>query len=369
MKLLILTPGLSPDAGRAERYALEVATRLHGRMRIRVVTTESEHPEPDHPFDVVRVGTGLAGFVARAATAVRRSVTADHFETALATSWHGALAALIGRPGDGGMRVHVVVHGPELHASPVPAAGAATFNRLRAYALGRVDMFHPVSRTVGRELVSLGVPDSRVHTVPVGIDPRLFAPADGFPARRRLGIGSRPMVLTVAGPGATSVVASMPDVLTEHPGAVLVVRGEGHDAEELVQQADRLGIRDAVRFAGRVEGSELCMLYSAANVFALAPPARKAAVDTDGTTMLEAAACGVPLVGSRVGDIPDSVEDGVTGLLVQPGKPEAVAAAIVFFLNDRGAAEEFGLAARHHVLARANWDRVTDRLLGSMETA
>ncbi len=177
------------------------------------------------------------------------------------------------------------------------------------------------------------------------------------------------MILTVAGPGAGPVLASMPDVLTEHPGAVLVVRGLGPDADALAEQADRLGIRDAVRFAGAVEGQDLCTLYSAANVFALAPQSRPSTSDTDGSMILEAGACGVPLVGSRVGDIPDSVQDGVTGLLVAPGKPDAVASALLFFLNDRGAAEEFGLAARHYVLDRADWDRVTAGLLRSLDPA
>lgn len=366
MKILILTPGLSQSADRAERYAVEVAGRLHDRAQVRVVAPHAQTLEPDYPFEVVRVGTGLAGFVTRAATVVRRSAAADHFGIVLATSWHGALAALIGRPGDGGLRIHVVVHGPELHVSPVPGAGTATFRRLREYVLGRVDVFHPVSRKAGRELASFGVSESRIEVLPVGVDSSRFAPVDGFPARRRLGIGSRPVVLAPGGPGSDTVLAAMPDVLTEHPGAVLVIRGDGSEVDELAGQAEKLGIRDALRFADRVEGKDLCTLYSAADVFVLVPGDDDPATEIDSSVILEAGACGVPLVGTRIGDIPDAVQDGVTGLLVPPGNPDAVAAAVLFFLNDRGAAEEFGLAARNHVLSQANWDRLADRLLKAM---
>ena len=366
MDILILTPGLGAS-DRAERYAIEVASRLHPASRVRVVTSEDGESDGDHPFEVIRVGTGTAGFVTRAAVVVRRSVATDGFRTALATSWHGALAALVGRPGDGGLRVHVVVHGPELHVNPVPGSGTETFRRLRTYVLGRVDAFHPVSRSAAREIAALGVPESRIATVEIGVDPHRFAPVDGFPLRRRLGVGSRPMILSTAGSTAETALAALPEILSEHPGAVLVIHGSGASGQ--ASRADRAGVRDAVRFVDAVPDGDLCALYSAADVFVHAPGRDAPDAEQDGSLVLRAGACGVPMIGSRTGDIPDAVRDGVTGLLVPPGSAESLSAAVLFFLNDRGAAEDFGIAARNHVLERANWDTVTRKLAASMATS
>jgi glycosyltransferase involved in cell wall biosynthesis len=373
VNILLLTTGLSTVGGRPERFAAGIAGPLHQRARIRVVVPRDaggEDLDTDVPYEVVRVGGGTAGFVAASAAAVRRSVATDGFDVALAMSWHGALAALVGRPREAPLRIHLVVHGPEMLVSPIPGAGRGTFDRIRAFALGRVDAFHPASRAAARQLAAFGVQESRVHPVDLGADPKRFAPVDAFAVRRRLGVGSRPLVLTHAplepGTGTRTVLLAMADVLTEHPRTVLVVAGSGSEEPALRGQASELGIQDAVRFIGTPRPEDLPLLHAAADVFVLAPEPDAAVTLAGGSMILEAGSCGVPTVGSRVGDIPDALQDGVTGLLVPPGKPEAVAAAVLFFLNDRGAAAEFGQGGRHHVVERANWDRIAERILRTM---
>jgi len=77
-----------------------------------------------------------------------------------------------------------------------------------------------------------------------------------------------------------------------------------------------------------------------------------------GIVPIEAAACGVPVVGSAVGGLLDTVQDGRTGLLVPPRDPGALAAALRSLLDDAERRAAFGAAARRRAVARYGWDRV-----------
>jgi glycosyltransferase involved in cell wall biosynthesis len=79
--------------------------------------------------------------------------------------------------------------------------------------------------------------------------------------------------------------------------------------------------------------------------------------------VLEAMAMGLPVVATRVGGLPELVEDGVTGLLVEPERPEALAEALVRVLGDRALADRLGQAGRRLVLEDYTVDRFTDQVV------
>jgi phosphatidylinositol alpha-1,6-mannosyltransferase len=97
-------------------------------------------------------------------------------------------------------------------------------------------------------------------------------------------------------------------------------------------------------------------------------PARSDPPDVEGfgLVFLEANACGRPVVGARAGGVTDAIRDGETGLLVPPGDPPALAAALVRLLADPGLAARLGQQGRAYVEREGNWDRVAERLLGHM---
>ena len=103
----------------------------------------------------------------------------------------------------------------------------------------------------------------------------------------------------------------------------VVIAGDGPERGALGAQADRLGVGERVRFAGRTDRAETVDLFRRAEVFVL--PSR---VEPFGIVNLEAMAAGTPLVASRVGGVPEIVDDGVTGLLVEPGDADDLAAAL-----------------------------------------
>lgn len=119
-------------------------------------------------------------------------------------------------------------------------------------------------------------------------------------------------------------------------------------------------LRDAVRRRPRVRwipthlaAEEVVQLHSHAAVFAC-----PSVYEPFGLINLEAMACETPVVASALGGIPEVVEDGRTGLLVPPGDPERLAAALRALLDDPARARALGVAGRRRVEARFTWDRV-----------
>jgi glycosyltransferase involved in cell wall biosynthesis len=145
--------------------------------------------------------------------------------------------------------------------------------------------------------------------------------------------------------GHPTLLEAWPLVLAEVPLAYLLVVGEGSRMDALRQIAREQGIERHVIFTGRRD--DIPAVTAAFDV-AVLPSYREA----QGLTILEAMALSRPVVASRVGGIPEMVEDGVTGLLVPPHDPRALAAAIVRLLTDHPLAD---------MVARAGHDLVHDR--------
>ena len=157
--------------------------------------------------------------------------------------------------------------------------------------------------------------------------------------------------------GHRTLLDAWPTVQAVHPEAWLLVVGEGSERDALEAQAAGLGISERVVFAGRRE--DVPAVTAALDVSVL-PSYREA----QGLSVLEAMALSRPVVASRVGGIPEMIEDGVSGLLVPPNDPEALAGAINRLLSDHPLAD---------MLARRGHDVVHERfcvelMVGAVES-
>jgi glycosyltransferase involved in cell wall biosynthesis len=163
--------------------------------------------------------------------------------------------------------------------------------------------------------------------------------------------------------GLDQLLEAIPLAKRTVPDLSLVVVGRGDDRERYAAKAAALDIADCVDFNGFVPDDALAKLYSSAEAVVL--PSQS---DTEGFGMviLEAAACGAPAVATRVGGIPAAVVDGATGLLVPPGDPDSLSAALVRIAQDVELRDRLGRNAYERVTENFTWDvqgRVLVRLV------
>ncbi|MEU7526340.1 glycosyltransferase [Saccharothrix sp. NPDC042600] len=204
------------------------------------------------------------------------------------------------------------------------------------------------------ELLRMGVPRARITVVPCGVDPKLFRP-EGPRDRRALPHRIVTVGRLVPRKGFSDVITALRSV----PDTELVVAGGSADmasdpeALRLLEHAREMGVRDRVRFIGQVSRTAMPSLLRSADLVVCVPW-----YEPFGIVPLEAMACGVPVVASAVGGLTDTVVDDVTGCLVPPRDPVALARAVRSLLADQGRREAFGLAGTDRVHARYTWDRV-----------
>jgi D-inositol-3-phosphate glycosyltransferase len=222
------------------------------------------------------------------------------------------------------------------------------------------------------ELRRMGVPDDHVRVVPCGVDVLHFSPTGPVAAAPA---GGRPRLLSVGRLVERKGFDTAVRALALVPDAELVVAG-GPDAAHLDRDpearrlrllAEELGVGHRVLLVGRVPHDEMPALIRSATVVLATPW-----YEPFGITPLEAAACGRPVVGSAVGGLLDTIEDGVTGRLVPPRDPAALAAAVLELLDDPARAERMGRAARRRARARYDWTQVageTETVLSALVAA
>ncbi|HXQ28029.1 MAG TPA: glycosyltransferase family 4 protein [Gemmatimonadales bacterium] len=146
-------------------------------------------------------------------------------------------------------------------------------------------------------------------------------------------------------------------------GAPIVeIVGDGPERGALEDLARRLGLGARVQFRGKISAEALQESYARAAV-AVLPAVVDARGDTEGlgVVLLEAMNSGIPVVASRVGGIPDIVEDGVSGLLVPPGDEAALADALGRLIRDPDLAARLGAAGRERVHTHFSWDAISAR--------
>ena len=207
-------------------------------------------------------------------------------------------------------------------------------------------------------------PSHKLQVIPAGVDLELFRPVGMAQARRMLGLSEKKVILYVGRiepiKGLDILVSAL--ALLEDMGdtRLLVVGGRpGQDEEldRLKSLAARLGISDMVTFTGAVPQAELPTYYSAADVFVL--PSYS---ESFGLVALEAMACGIPVVASRVGGPSTFVKDGETGYLIPWRCPEPFAQRLDMLLSNPGLRDKMGEAARAKAL-EMSWTGVAHSML------
>src|SRR5215216_2167108 len=206
-----------------------------------------------------------------------------------------------------------------------------------------------------RLLVSDGVDENRLHPIPPGVNPSLFEGPfeDPFADIRR------PRVLFVGRLAPQKGVGTLVEAagLLKDPSAQVLLVGDGPERPKLEREAKRIGVGDRVRFLGFFAHDRLPAVLAHADLLVL-----PSLYEELGTVLLEAMQAALPIVASRTGGIPDVIEDGVNGMLVLPGEPEALARAIDRFLADQDLARRLSEGAQEGG-KDYDWEVLAERVL------
>ena len=229
------------------------------------------------------------------------------------------------------------------------------FVGMQARVARQVPRIVTVSESSRRDIADqLGVAPERMAVVPVGVDGRVFRPIPGVarvPGRIMTTASS-----DVPMKGLVPLLEALAKVRTERPEAHLVVVGRLRDGSTIPAALDRLGLTGAVRFLTTLSDQQIVELYAQAEV-AVVP----SLYEGFSLPAIEAMACGVPLVATTGGALPEVTgQSGTTALLVPPNDPGALAQAILTVLGDPGLRRRLGTAGRERTSERFTW-QVTAR--------
>ena len=235
-------------------------------------------------------------------------------------------------------------------------------NTLSRWKYRQVDCFICASEAIRRMVVEDGIPAERTVTVHEGIDlSRVQAAPPARPHEDFWLPHDAPIVGNVAAlvphKGQRYLIEAASTVVQRVPDARFVIAGEGELRAALERQIKERRLEKHVLLAGF--RPDVLSLHKSFDIFVLS-----STTEGLGTSLLDAMACARPIVATTAGGIPEVVEDGVTGLLVPPKDPDALARALVTLLKDAGLREKLGAAGLARVRDRYTAERMVQDTLG-----
>jgi teichuronic acid biosynthesis glycosyltransferase TuaC len=273
----------------------------------------------------------------------------------------GMAAVLLGRV----LRRPVVV---TLRGSIVRLAGYPLHRPQLRWVLRAAARVLSVSESLKQVAVDLGVPAGKIRVIPNGVDEERFRPFDSIEARQTLGLPlDRTILLSVGGlnegKGHHRIVALMPRLLEARPDLLYVIVGGERPSDSVRSRLDKLidrhRLHDHVLLAGERVQAEIPLWLSAANLFCLATRSEGWA-----NVLLEALACGCPVVSTRAGGNAEIIANESLGILVPPTDDEALAAAVLDGLRRAWDRDALVTYARRH-----SWDRAAEAVRDEFDAA
>ncbi len=257
---------------------------------------------------------------------------------------------------------------------------AVTSNRIKSFrhTLSRIDLFVPVSNFLYEKVKSSCSFNINTKILLNGIDCDHFRPLQAKEKfRMELGLPKDKSVVMSIGrlvpvKGFDVLIRAIAMVKKTCPEIFVVIVGgkSGREYDRLSQLAHELGLNDSVLFIDSVHYDKLPFLYNAVDVFALSSvPIYKPHYEEENLpmTLIEASACGLPVIGSQCGGIPEVIDNNNTGILFKPGDFESLSIAIIKILKSSILASKFGANGRRKAVELFNISRISNSLIELIE--
>jgi glycosyltransferase involved in cell wall biosynthesis len=286
---------------------------------------------------------------AHVAGVVRHAVGCDLVHAHWTLSAAAAIASRIWH----GVPVLLTSQGSDLLRAP-----KAWLGRMFARSVLRhSDCVTVLSKALAEQALLLGASEDRLDVIPNGVDTRVFRPSDEKREPIVLYVGS-----LIERKGLRYLVAAFPAVLRHVPQARLVLIGEGPQRAELEKALDESGVRARVTWLPFMTQEKVRQWMRRARVLVL--PSTE---EGQGVVLLEAMACGTPVIGSRIGGIQDVITPQV-GALVPPADPSALADSTVRLMRDMDRWDAASKAARRRAVQMYDWNQIAVRFVDLYES-
>ena len=375
-KILLVTNDLGPRAGGIETFILGLLDQLDGNQIAIYTASQPDSEEFDKELNaktgaiVIRDKNSIllpTPFVNRRIAAVMKDQGSEiiWFGAAMPLAW---MAGLLKR--GGAKRVVALTHGHEVWWAKLPP-----FSWIFSHATKSIDvltylgdftkdaMSSRVSRTCQQVQIAPGIPID--HFTPSVKSAKLIEELDLAGHQVLISVGR-----LVHRKGQDKLLEALPEIIRQHPDVVLVYVGVGPRQKKLDQLISQHGLKNYVRFVGRVAYKDLPEYFRLGDLFVMPSRSRLAGLEVEGLGIvyLEASACAIPVVAGASGGAPDAVLDGITGVVVDGTSVDAIATSISDLLDHPSRLHEMGLAGRAWTVEKWGWQiwgqRFKDVLFG-----
>jgi phosphatidylinositol alpha-1,6-mannosyltransferase len=377
----ILMPAydFKPLLGGVANYGHELAVLFSQRARVHVVSRKlpgMEEFDQDLPYKITRIRTPASALltIPLFARILRRLIRVQAPDAVFCPTWLPDGAACRWALNQAPIPYFVAAHGTEVFddfASKRNSVRTVLTRQLKRKVFQHAEKVFPVSEYTRRAVLDeADGNERRTITVNNGVNAAIFKPtapkADVVAKYKPHG---ERILLTVTRlfryKGVDRMLESLPAISRAVTGVRYLVVGAGPDRSRLETLAARLGLQTQVSFLGPLALSEIVDLYNVADLFVMLSRDEPPDVEGFGLVFLEAAACGLPSVGGRSGGIPDAIEEGRSGWLVDPCNTQEITATIIELLKSPERlqrASQFCLATA----PQKTWERAAERILKEM---
>jgi glycosyltransferase involved in cell wall biosynthesis len=261
------------------------------------------------------------------------------------------------------LHVHVIPESKSAFSSFVSSMYYRTLGRLGFRAAHKVITPSSAYKTM---LARIGVESEKILVIPYGIDLSRFHSRDGDAFKKRYGCEGSNVILSVGRlnyqKGFQYLLKAMTMVLQHIPEVKLVIVGDGEQITYLKDLSQSLGLGNSAIFTGAIPPIEIPEAYAAADVFVL-----PSIFESFGIALIEAQAAGKPVVSTRVGGAPETLQEDKTGFLVDPKDSEQLGKAIIHVLSDEKLAREMGENGKKFVGARFDIRHIVNKVTAVYE--
>jgi glycosyltransferase involved in cell wall biosynthesis len=260
----------------------------------------------------------------------------------------------------------ISLHGYDILTDPTVNYGARLSRRYDAIiskVLNEADAVVCASNATYDAAYKIVSDEEKLHLIPNGVDVLRFKPdVSVSKIKKKLGLEDKYIVFTLrhheAKYGVEYLIRAIPLVLREREDVAFIIGGDGSLRTYHEKLTRKLGVHESAIFTGKIPQNILPFYYAACDVFVI--PSLQEAF---GLVVAEAMASGKPVIGTRVGGIPDQITDGMNGFLVEPRSPEQIAERILRLINSPRKAKEMGRAGRITVEEKFNLNKRVDKIV------